>query len=608
MFFCTIIIAKLHKKHITPKLSKPRESIFFMKNNSTLKKLLLLFFSVIVPFSLTSMLLLQQNNAAIRNRKFASLQEKVNLTAQTLTSALEQIYHTAAEMTGQSNLRRVATANYPQTTYEEAKDICQIQEQQTSIKNASPYINNFIIYYQERKQAYNSSGDGRASFFEFTQEEYQKLEDARKSADFLLCYNKKLTEIILPSSDSNFLIRVDLSPASISSILENAFTEYTFYYCLDAFDQSYQLTNLTKEQLAQFTDTDCADKFTIEGKQYYRFSASLPYGKTQIHFLFSDDQLYADTKLYQYLYLYFSLFVLIICCVFLWGSYTIIQKPIQTLIRAFQDINNRNYNVRIFSKNNSDFTYLYNEFNHMAKQLGTLIEKDYQQQLLLNKAELKQLQAQINPHFLYNSLFLLRRMIQDELYEEARHMSDTLGQYFQYITRNSQDYMPLNQEYHHAILYCEIQKLRFEGRIRVETDDLSDEYSSILVPKLIIQPILENAFNYGLRNKVDDGLLKVTVSNHDSELIISIEDNGEDLSDALLEKIQTNLRTASTGDPLREMTGILNIQRRLSIYSDGSSHLTAIRSPLGGLCIQLFLPIQQAPGKEQETHDKNIVN
>lgn len=579
-----------------------------MKNSITLKKLILLFFLVIIPFFLTSIFLLQQNISTIQNRKIVSLQEKVNLTAQTLTNALDQIYHTAAEMTGQSNLRRAAAANYPQTTYEKAKDICQIQEQQDSIKNANPYIYNFIIYYQERKQAYNSSGDGRGSFFEFTQEEYQALEDARKSSDFLICYNNKLTEIILPSSDLNFLIRVDLSQASITSLLENAFTEYNFYYYLDAFDQSYQLTNLTKEQLAQFTDTDCADKFEIGGEQYYRFSSALPYGKTRIHFFFSDGQLYADTKLYQYLELYFSLFVLIVCCIFLWGSYTIIQKPIQTLIHAFQDINKRNYSVRIFSKNNSDFTYLYNEFNHMAKQLGTLIEKDYQQQLLLNKAELKQLQAQINPHFLYNSLFLLRRMIQDELYEEACHMSDTLGLYFQYITRNSQDYMPLNQEYRHAILYCEIQKLRFEGRIRVETDELPGEYSSILVPKLIIQPILENAFNYGLRDKVDDGLLKVTVSNHDSELIISIEENGEDLSDAQLEKIKANLKTASAGSTLQEMTGILNIQRRLSIYSDGSSHLTASRSPLGGLCIQLFLPIQQSPEKEQETHDKNIVS
>lgn len=209
-----------------------------------------------------------------------------------------------------------------------------------------------------------------------------------------------------------------------------------------------------------------------------------------------------------------------------------------------------------------------------------------------------------------NSRNYLIKLIGNELYEEAYHMSDTLGLYFQYITRNSQEYMPLNQEYRHAMLYCEIQKLRFEGRVCVETDDLPEEYSGILVPKLIIQPILENAFNYGLRDKVADGLLKVTVSGNNSELLISIEDNGEELSDTKLQEIQINLKTAATGNSPQEMTGILNIQRRLRIYSDDSGYLTASRSNLGGLCIQLVLPIriQPLPKNEQETHDKNIVS
>ena len=92
-------------------------------------------------------------------------------------------------MTGQSNLRRAATTAYPKTTYEIAKDILQIKEQQTSIKNANQYVENYIMYYQERGQAYNSGGENRASFFEFTQEEYHSLADARRSADFLILHN-----------------------------------------------------------------------------------------------------------------------------------------------------------------------------------------------------------------------------------------------------------------------------------------------------------------------------------------------------------------------------------------------------------------------------------
>lgn len=579
-----------------------------MKNSITFRKLFLLFSTIIIPFFLFGMLLLQRNNTSMQNRTFDSIQSKTDLTAQSLTYEIEQIYHTATEVAGQANLRKLASSNYPVDAYETAKNLLLVQEQQTSITNANQYIDNFVVYYKNREQAYNSKCSQKGSFFYFTQEEYQKLADSRSFSDFLILHDKKLTEIIFPATNSGFFIRVDLSSQAISSLLEDAFSEYGPYYLLDALDSSYQLTNLAGEQLAQLPDDSFPDRLMIDGTQYYCFSSSLPYGEGQLHFFFSEEQLFSDVKVYQHLNLCFGLFALFACCFFLWSCYTIIHKPIQALIKAFDNINRQNYRVRILSRRNSDFSYLYQEFNHMAQQLGTLIEKDYQQQLLLNKAELKQLQAQINPHFLYNSFLLLRRMIQDELYEEAQKMSDTLGLYFKYITRNSQEYMPLSQEYHHAMLYCEIQQLRFEERIRLETDSLPEEYSHILVPKLIIQPILENAFNYGLRDKVDDGLVKVTISDNSSELIISIEDNGNDLSDRQLEELQMKLKAAIAGNSLLEMTGILNIQRRLAIYSNGSSFLKASRSPLGGLCIQLFLPIHQFLEKEQKIHDENIVS
>lgn len=561
-----------------------------MRNDITFKKLILLFSIVIIPFFLITLFLLQQNNATVRSRVFHSIQEKADLTAHTLTTSLEQIYHTATEMAGQSNIQKLTTSSYPKTKYDVARDTLQLKEQQTSIKNANPYIENVIIYYLDKLQAYNSDGNNLASFFTFTPEEFQTLADARTASDFLILNQQSLSEIILPSFHSNFLIRVDLSPTNLVAALEQTFPEYQIYYLLDSFDHKYQLTNLSEESLQSFLNDDTIETCVIEKQPHYVFSSSIPYGNTQLYFFFSNEQLFADTKIYQSLTLFFFLLVILTFSIFLWGSYTIVHKPIQALIHAFQDINQQNYDVRISYQKNSDFDYLYREFNHMAEQLGTLIEKDYQQQILLNKSELKQLQAQINPHFLYNSLFLLRRMIGDELYEEAYHMSDIFGQYFQYITRNSQDYVPLEQEYQHAMIYCEIQKLRFEERIRIETDELPAEYSHILVPKLIIQPILENAFHYGLHDKITDGLLKVTIFTKNDTLIISVEDNNDELSDTQLETIQKNLKNAAISSSLQEMTGMLNIQRRLRIYFGSSSELSAQRGTSGGLCIQILLP------------------
>lgn len=573
---------------------------FLMKNSITFKKLIMLFFSVTVPLFLFCIFLLHWHNTVTRNRTFASIQEKTDQVSRTLADEINQIYNMTLEIANQAALRKLAAFYYPMDIYERGYHLLLIQEQQTSIANANKYIDNFIIYYPNRMQAFNSSNVTRGRFFSFTEEEYQELVNIQQNYDFLIPYRQGLSEVILPLTGPNFLIRVDLSSQTIHSLLESTFTEYENFFLLEAFDCSYQLTNLDTDQLNQLSTNQLQDTVSIDGRKYYHFSSAVPYGEMQLHFFFSTSQLFTNTAVYLYLYLFLGIFVLFACCFFLWGCHAIIRRPIFSLANAFQNINRQDYSVRILEKGNSDFSYLYKEFNQMAKQLGNLIEKDYQQQLLLNKAELKQLQAQINPHFLYNSFFLLQRMIYDEMYPEAQKMADTLGQYFQYITRNNQEYMSLKQEYHHAMLYCDIQKIRFENRIRVEADELPEKYSYIQVPKLILQPIIENAYNYGFKNKVENGLLRITIQDVDSNLIISIEDNGENLSDHQLNKIQDNLATVSRESSLLEMTGILNIQRRMHIYSDTPGQLIASRSSLGGLCIKLLLPIWQLQEHEEK--------
>ena len=577
-----------------------------MKHSITFKKLILLFSAVVAPFFAFSFFLIYRNNTAAESKTFASIREKTQMVSETLAFTLKQIYHTAAEVSEQSNLRRLADTGFLMTPYETAHSILQLGEQQTSIKNANQYIENFIIYYKDSGKAYNSTGDGRTSFFEFEEKEYRQLQESYSASGFLTIYEGTLMEVIPPALGSGFLIRADLSDRALQDLMEGTFTEYEPYYIMEFFGGAYQLSNLNESQLQQLQDDfvsaskdDGPARLTLEGRQFYSFGETLPYGDGHIRYLFPREQLFAGTKIYRSLHLYFFLLILLCCCLFTWGSYSLIHKPIKALTEAFQGINRQDYSVRLLEKKNSDFCHLYKEFNYMAQELETLIEKDYKQQLLLNKAELKQLQAQINPHFLYNSFFLLRRMIQDELFDEARRMADTLGMYFQYITRNSKDQVMLRQEYHHAMLYCEIQQLRFEGRIQVETDPLPEQYAGILVPKLILQPILENAFNYGLQNKVDNGILRVSIKEAEVYLAFSIEDNGEELSDAQLNEIQNNLTTVSKRSSLQEMTGILNIQRRLIIYSDSSARLEASRSPLGGLCIRLFLPITPVPHKDR---------
>ena len=174
-----------------------------MKNSITFKRLILLFLAVSIPFFLLGLFLLYQNQRIVQHHTFSALQEKSDMIAQTLNDTIEQLYHTATAVTEQKNLNQVASPSFPATHYEAIQNMLQLQEQQTSIMNANPYIENFVIYYQEKGQAFNSTGNKRASFFHFSQEQYQELIDLRMVSDYFVLYNQNLTEIILPSINSD---------------------------------------------------------------------------------------------------------------------------------------------------------------------------------------------------------------------------------------------------------------------------------------------------------------------------------------------------------------------------------------------------------------------
>ena len=130
------------------------------------------------------------------------------------------------------------------------------------------------------------------------------------------------------------------------------------------------------------------------------------------------------------LVLLFLLFVFGACILFFIGVYRLIHKPLYQFTTAFEELENGNFSVTINDTHSADFAYLFQAFNNMTSKLSRLIEQDYHQKMLLQKAELKQLQAQINPHFLYNSFFMLQRMIKMGLSEESQEMASALGNIF----------------------------------------------------------------------------------------------------------------------------------------------------------------------------------
>lgn len=262
--------------------------------------------------------------------------------------------------------------------------------------------------------------------------------------------------------------------------------------------------------------------------------------------------------------------------------YKIIYGPISASQAAFQRMETGDFNFQLRSTWTLEFRILFDQFNRMAQALQTHMQKEKEMQALTAESEIKQLQYQISPHFLYNSYFIMRGMLVQQDYDQAEELASLLGQYLKYIVHVESPYTQLKDEIMHARAYANIQQIRFGYRVSVQFDVCPSSMENLQVPRLIIQPLIENAFVHGVKNIVKDGMVIVHFAEQNDSMEIIVEDNGNDLSDTKLEMLQSMLQNASSSIYTSGIA-IVNINRRLLLTYGETCGLRIDRSPLGGM-------------------------
>lgn len=270
-----------------------------------------------------------------------------------------------------------------------------------------------------------------------------------------------------------------------------------------------------------------------------------------------------------------------VLCIMLW--YRQVYLPLyKQLIEAFGQTEAGNLKYRVSIRPDSPFFSIFGSYNHMMERMEGYVENNLRQQILVSRANLKQLQSQINPHFLYNSYYILYRLIKRGDKENSMRLASYLGQFFQYVTRNAEDEKRLREEVAHARTYAEIQRMRFGNMLDVAIEEPEESISEIYVPRLILQPLLENAFKY-VYDTQSDGPMVLRIgycvrSGRDFDILV---ENSGGIDDDVLRDIRVRLEST---DEAQETTALINIHRRLQIFFGSASGLRVSRSELGGLC------------------------
>jgi len=264
--------------------------------------------------------------------------------------------------------------------------------------------------------------------------------------------------------------------------------------------------------------------------------------------------------------------------------YRNVQKPINDLIRAVRLLRKGVYDHRIKRGSHNEFHFLIEQFNLMSEDIQTLIDKVYAEQLHAKESSLKHLQAQINPHFLYNNFAFIQSMAQLDRTKGIVAFTQHLSNYYRYTTRTEQQLTTLSEEMELIRNYLEIHRMQSERLYFYEYID--EEMMSILMPRLLFQPLVENAIVHGMESKVGKFEIIIRGKRTADGWELFVEDNGVGMSLHELESLRHSLQLQMSSN---HSLGISNVHQRLKHYYGSLSGIKIEHSSLGGLRIGLTI-------------------
>lgn len=283
-----------------------------------------------------------------------------------------------------------------------------------------------------------------------------------------------------------------------------------------------------------------------------------------------------------------------------WSLSRSIYTPIKKLHDVTTTITKNDLQTLVTNDNVDEIAELGMSFNIMIGKIKELLDSKIKEQEDLKKAELRALQAQINPHFLYNTLDTIIWMAESKNTDQVVTMVSALSDFFRISLSKGMDWITVGEEVERVRNYLTIQKMRYHDILdfRIQVDENVTE-NTIL--KLLLQPLVENALYHGIKNKRQKGMINLRARRKgESEVIFEVEDNGIGFKPEKLIKLRAELQEDSDDIKLESGFGLGNVNKRIRLYY-GKQYGLSVQSEYGvGTCITLVIPakMEAVPGNE----------
>ena len=337
---------------------------------------------------------------------------------------------------------------------------------------------------------------------------------------------------------------------------------------IEGFDSGYKINEVNgKDYLTTYTHSRFSDL------TYYHF---LPFG-----------EITRQTEAIKRIMVLLFLFMLILTVFLSRRAARNISKPLEELSERMKQVQQGNFDLSFGDSNkyyDDEVGLLHKNFKLMINKINELIRENYTKQLIIKETEYKALQAQINPHFLYNTLDSINWLAKMNQQEKISIMVEALGNMMRNIISKKEAMITIREEMDIVNNYITIQKYRYDNRLHFSFNSLL-EHDYIKIPKLTIQPIVENAIQHGLEEMLTECHISINMWPQEEDIEIVVEDNGPGIEEGKMEGIyKGEIRSKSSG------IGLNNINERIKLMF-GEEYGITIESEVGkGTKVKILLP------------------
>lgn len=281
--------------------------------------------------------------------------------------------------------------------------------------------------------------------------------------------------------------------------------------------------------------------------------------------------------------------MLIISIVIFFYSSSVITRPIRRLMRNMTLVEMGQFDHLPTIRSRDEIGLMSNRFKQMTMELKQLVERIHKEEKEKASVEIQALQSQINPHFLYNTLGSIKWIASMQQANKIVDMTDALISLLRYAARHEGSMVPLHEEMNNISNYITIQNVRYYNRIQL-ISEIEDGLMNHLVPKLILQPIIENAIFHGIADSEEDGTIMIHISRENGVLTIRIRDNGIGMEQETMSALEQSL---SSQELQPYGIGVRNVHRRIQLHYGEQYGVTFTSAQGIGTTFTIMMPSQQ---------------